>query len=123
MMAWFERSAGDQDTHWGTVARGQGNTVCEISFRRAWGAGPLGQPDLISLCPECVGRGERGRLWALGASTSDGGGVTLLVVEELDESWTFHGPGGGVVLPKDKAVALAESILRRAHPQGDEADR
>ncbi|MGH3976002.1 MAG: hypothetical protein ACRDS9_22125 [Pseudonocardiaceae bacterium] len=56
---------------------------------------------------------EHGRLRALGTST-DGGKTTLLVVHELDDSWTFHGLGApGVKLSKANTIALAESILER----------
>ncbi|MGH3972251.1 MAG: hypothetical protein ACRDS9_02840 [Pseudonocardiaceae bacterium] len=58
---------------------------------------------------------ERGRLRALGKSTDDGSKATLLVVNESDGSWTFHGLGApGVKLSAAHTIALAESILRRA---------
>ncbi|MGH3934524.1 MAG: hypothetical protein ACRDS1_06035 [Pseudonocardiaceae bacterium] len=57
---------------------------------------------------------ERGRLRAPGKSTDDGGRATLLVVNESDGSWTFHGLGApGVTLSAANTIALAESILER----------
>ena len=50
-----------------------------------------------------------------GRSTDDGSRCTLLLVHELDGSWTFHGLGApGVTLSKADTVALVESILERA---------
>ena len=50
-----------------------------------------------------------------GRSTDDGSRCTLLLVHELDGSWTFHGLGApGVKLSKADTVALAESILERS---------
>jgi hypothetical protein len=60
-------------------------------------------------------RTERGRMAMQGRSTDDGSRCTLLLVHELDGSWTFHGLGApGVKLSKADTVALAESILERA---------
>ncbi|MGH3901622.1 MAG: hypothetical protein ACRDTA_25885 [Pseudonocardiaceae bacterium] len=39
---------------------------------------------------------------------------TLLVVHELDGSWTIHGPGTGVTLPAADMTALAAAILGHA---------
>ncbi|MGH3811942.1 MAG: hypothetical protein ACRDUV_05730 [Pseudonocardiaceae bacterium] len=58
---------------------------------------------------------ERGRLTAIGRSTDDGNHTTLLIVHEMDGSWTFHGlDAPGVKVSKADAVALCESILGRA---------
>jgi hypothetical protein len=58
---------------------------------------------------------ERGRVTALGRRTDSGERCTLLVINELDGSWSFHGLGApGVKLSKADTVALAESILARA---------
>ncbi|MGH3896909.1 MAG: hypothetical protein ACRDTA_01395 [Pseudonocardiaceae bacterium] len=58
---------------------------------------------------------ELGRLATRGRSTDGGSPATLLVVHEIDESWTIHGLGApGVTLPAADMVALAESILKRA---------
>ena len=58
---------------------------------------------------------ERGRLAVQGRCTDDGSKCTLLLVHELDGSWTFHGLGApGVTLSKADTVALVESILERA---------
>ena len=58
---------------------------------------------------------ERGRLTTRGRSTDDGSLTTLLLVHELDGSWTFHGLGApGVTLSKADTVALVEQILERA---------
>ncbi|MGH3815101.1 MAG: hypothetical protein ACRDUV_22095 [Pseudonocardiaceae bacterium] len=58
---------------------------------------------------------ERGRLTAIGRSTDDGDHTTLLVVHEINGSWTLHGLGApGVTLSKKDTVALCESILGRA---------
>ncbi len=60
---------------------------------------------------------ERGRLTAIGRSTDDGCHSTLLVVHEVDGSWTIHGLGApGVQLSQADTVALAESILKHARP-------
>lgn len=60
-------------------------------------------------------RGERGRVAFKGRSTDDGSQCTLLVVNEADGSWTFHGLGApGVKLSKLDTIALAQSILERA---------
>ena len=58
---------------------------------------------------------ERGRVTALGRRTDSGERCTLLVINEIDGSWSFHGLGApGVKLSKADTVALAESILVRA---------
>ena len=58
---------------------------------------------------------ERGRVAVQGRCTDDGSKCTLLLVHELDGSWTFHGLGApGVTLSKADTVALVESILERA---------
>jgi hypothetical protein len=58
---------------------------------------------------------ERGRLTTRGRSTDAGSWTTLLVVHELDGSWTIHGLGApGVQLAKADMTALAEAILERA---------
>ncbi|MCA1703842.1 MAG: hypothetical protein LC808_11490 [Actinobacteria bacterium] len=60
-------------------------------------------------------RTERGRLTARGRRTDDGSMSTLLVIHELDGSWSFHGLGApGVKVSQTDTVALAESILQRA---------
>ncbi len=49
---------------------------------------------------------------ALGRRTDSGERCTLLVINELDGSWSFHGLGApGVTLSKADMFALAESIL------------
>lgn len=64
-------------------------------------------------------RGERGRLTARGRSTDDRSWTTLLVVHEVDGTWTFHGLGApGVTLSKVDMVTLCESILQRAQQEG-----
>ncbi|MCA1709723.1 MAG: hypothetical protein LC808_43185 [Actinobacteria bacterium] len=58
---------------------------------------------------------ERGRLQASGRRTDDGSTCTLLVIQETNGAWTFHGLGAvGVTLSKADTVALAEAILERA---------
>jgi hypothetical protein len=59
---------------------------------------------------------EHGRLMALGRRTDDDKRCTLLVVNEADGSWSFHGLGAlvGVKLGKADTLALVESILARA---------
>ena len=58
---------------------------------------------------------ERGRMAMQGRCTDDGSKCTLLLVHELDGSWTFHGLGApGVKLSKADTVALAESVLERS---------
>ena len=60
-------------------------------------------------------RPERGRVTALGRRTDSGERCTLLVINEIDDSWSFHGLGApGVKLSKADTVALAEAILGRA---------
>lgn len=50
-----------------------------------------------------------------GRTTDDGSRCTLIVVNEADGSWTFHGLGApGVTLSKLDTIALAQSILERA---------
>ena len=57
---------------------------------------------------------ERGRMAMQGRSTDDGSKTTLLVVHELDGSWTFHGLGApGVRLSQADMVTLVEQILER----------
>ena len=52
---------------------------------------------------------------ALGRRTDSGERCTLLVINEIDDSWSFHGLGApGVKLSKADTVALAEAILGRA---------
>ena len=64
---------------------------------------------------------ERGRLTAFGRSTDDGGKTTLLVVHEVDGSWTIHGlDAPGVQLSKVDTITLAESILERARQDRDQ---
>jgi hypothetical protein len=58
---------------------------------------------------------ERGRLATRGRRTDDGSMCTLLVIHELDSSWSFHGLGApGVKLSQADMVTLAEQILERA---------
>lgn len=58
---------------------------------------------------------ERSRVTARGKCIDDGSMTTLLVVNEFDGAWTFHGLGApGVRLSQADTVALAESILQRA---------
>jgi hypothetical protein len=60
-------------------------------------------------------RTERGRVIAVGRRTDSGERCTLLVINETDGSWAFHGLGApGVKLSQTDTVALAESILERA---------
>lgn len=60
-------------------------------------------------------RAERGRVAFKGRSTDDGSQCTLLVVNEDDGSWTFHGLGApGVTLSKADTISLAQSMLGRA---------
>ena len=55
---------------------------------------------------------ERGRVVVQGYRTDDGTRCTLVVVNEIDGSWSFHGLAApGVTLSKADTVALAESIL------------
>jgi hypothetical protein len=58
---------------------------------------------------------ERDRLIALGRRTDNDKRCTLLVVNEADGSWSFHGLGAsaGVKLGKADTLALVESILAR----------
>ena len=58
---------------------------------------------------------ERDRLIALGRRSDSGERCTLLVVNEADGSWSFHGLGAsvGVKLGKADTVALVELILAR----------
>jgi hypothetical protein len=59
-------------------------------------------------------RTERGRLTALGRRTDSGERCTLLVINELDGSWSFHGLGApGVRLSAVDMVELATAILER----------
>ncbi|HZA16187.1 MAG TPA: hypothetical protein VE645_04710 [Pseudonocardiaceae bacterium] len=58
---------------------------------------------------------ERGRLTTRGRSTDDGSWTTLLVINELNGAWTFHGLGApGVKLSQADMVTLVEQILVRA---------
>jgi hypothetical protein len=58
---------------------------------------------------------ERGRLTVLGCRTDDGRACALVVVNEVDGSWSFHGPGEpGVRLTCDMVVAMADAIRRHA---------
>jgi hypothetical protein len=58
---------------------------------------------------------ERGRLTTRGRSTDDGSWCTLLVVHEIDGSWTIHGLGApGVTLSQADMVLLVEAIAERA---------
>jgi hypothetical protein len=43
--------------------------------------------------PVTQGRTERGRLTAQGRRTDDGSRCTLLLINEADGSWSFHGLG------------------------------
>ena len=58
---------------------------------------------------------ERDRLIALGRRTDNDKRGTLLVVNEADGSWSFHGLGAsaGVKLGKADTLALIELILAR----------
>jgi hypothetical protein len=58
---------------------------------------------------------ERDRLIALGRRTDNDKHCTLLVVNEADGSWSFHGLGAsaGVKLGQADTVALVELILAR----------
>ena len=57
----------------------------------------------------------RGRLVALGRRTDNDECCTLLVVNEADDSWSFHGLGAsaGVKLGEADTVALLELIRAR----------
>jgi hypothetical protein len=57
----------------------------------------------------------RGRLVALGRRSDSGERGTLLVVNDADGSWSFHGLGAsaGVKLGKADTLALVELILAR----------
>ncbi|MDQ3763667.1 MAG: hypothetical protein M3460_19215 [Actinomycetota bacterium] len=57
----------------------------------------------------------RGRLVALGRRTDNDKRGTLLVVNEADGSWSFHGLGAsaGVKLGQADTVALVKLILAR----------
>jgi hypothetical protein len=58
---------------------------------------------------------ERDRLIALGRRSDSGERCTLLVVNEADGSWSFHGLGApaGVTLGKVDTLVLVELILAR----------
>jgi hypothetical protein len=58
---------------------------------------------------------ERDRLIALGRRSDSGERCTLLVVNEADGSWSFHGLGAsaGVKLGKADTLVLVELILAR----------
>lgn len=52
--------------------------------------------------------------WPHGRTTDGGSRCTLIVIHEVDGSWTLHGLGApGVRLPSANMVALCESILDR----------
>jgi hypothetical protein len=57
----------------------------------------------------------RGRLVVLGRRTDNDQRCTLLVVNEADGSWSFHGLGAavGVKLGQADTLALVELILAR----------
>jgi hypothetical protein len=60
-------------------------------------------------------KSERDRLTTRGRRTDDGHWATLLMIHELDGSWTLHGLGApGVTLSTADMIALCESILERA---------
>jgi hypothetical protein len=60
-------------------------------------------------------RTERGRITALGRRTDSGERCTLLVIHELNGTWTIHGLGApGVKLSQADMVTLVESILERS---------
>jgi hypothetical protein len=62
--------------------------------------------------PRRRGAHERGRMVAPARSCADGSRCTLLVVQENDGSWSFHGLGvPGVKVSEDDATALAQGIL------------
>jgi hypothetical protein len=70
----------------------------------------------------------RGRLVALGRRTDNDQRCTLLVVNEADGSWSFHGLGAsaGVKLGRADTVALVELILARTEsrdPQDEPSQR
>ena len=51
----------------------------------------------------------------IGRRTDSGTRSTLLVINKIDGSWSFHGAGApGVKLSKADAVAVCKSILERA---------
>lgn len=65
--------------------------------------------------PETHYQRERGRVLAHGRTTDDGSRCTLIVIHELDRSWSVHGLGApGVKVPAADMVTLAEAILERA---------
>lgn len=58
-------------------------------------------------------RTELGRVTAQGRRTDDGSRCTLLVINEADGSWSFHGLGApGVKLSKADATRLAQDIVK-----------
>ena len=60
-------------------------------------------------------RTERGRVIAIGRRTDSGERCSLLVINELNGAWTFHGLGApGVKLSQADMVTLVEQILVRA---------
>jgi hypothetical protein len=70
----------------------------------------------------------RGRLVVLGRRTDNDKRGTLLVVNEADGSWSFHGLGAsaGVTLGKADTLALVELILARTEsrdPQDELSQR
>ncbi|MGH3889444.1 MAG: hypothetical protein ACRDSZ_23270 [Pseudonocardiaceae bacterium] len=65
-------------------------------------------------------REPRGRLTMLGRRTDDGGECALVVVQEADGSWSFHGPVSpagpeepGVRLEAGSVAVMVEAIGRR----------
>jgi hypothetical protein len=67
----------------------------------------------------------RGRLVALGRRTDNDQRCTLLVVNEADGSWSFHGLGAsaGVKLGQADTVALVELILARTESRDPNVSR
>jgi hypothetical protein len=60
-------------------------------------------------------RTELGRLTAQGRRTDDDSRCTLLVINEADGSWSFHGLGApGVKLSRADATTLAQGIVKAA---------
>jgi hypothetical protein len=68
---------------------------------------------------------EHDRLIALGRRSDNGERCTLLVINEADGSWSFHGLGAsaGVKLGKADTVALVESILARTESRDPNMSR
>ncbi|MGH3801453.1 MAG: hypothetical protein ACRDTD_15225 [Pseudonocardiaceae bacterium] len=60
-------------------------------------------------------RRERGRLTVLGRRSDSGERCTLLMINEVDGSWSFYAAGApGATLGKTDVIALADKILARA---------